>query len=792
MSGRSQPRVKAGRRYPACQNLFALTPWPRLSRIGLAWLTLMVLLSPVLSTAEETPWVPSSARAEAGESDGAPRLRARLLIDANRSTIRSVRIGVLFDLDPGWHLYWHNPGDAGIATALTIDVPGAEVGPTQWPFPSTFSEADGAFTTYGYEGRVLLMNDLSLDSRYGKERIVSVEARVLICRTECIPASFSVERPLSEALVNAPENSLITTLFERFEEKLPVDPAALGVEVEAIYSQSGLRPGDPFEAGLAIRSCVKPEPCTSWQPEPRGGGFFPETEEPARVRSTEQVFQWVGTPNWVLELTGEIDPDFDPTRQNSALAPRLRGVLTVRNNENVVKAVRVDLRLPVVGAKASATVFGRPWRTADEKAPFGSNLGILQAAALALLGGLILNLMPCVLPVLAIKVFAIAELSGQNRRSLATQGGAYLAGILASMGALAGIVLALRAGGTQVGWGFQFQSPLFLCLIALVLVAFALNLFGVYEIGLPGGRAPAWGGNRLGPRRSFFEGLLAVVLATPCSAPFLGTAVGFAFASSPAVILIIFLAIGLGLGLPFLLISLLPGTARWLPRPGPWMQTLRISLGFALLATVLWVLWIAGNRAGIQSLIALMSLLLVVAFGLFIYGTVQMRAPRGIRIAAAVALLLFALTGAHWIAPTLMNSANADAAAQQAAEEESWPPWTPAAVQESLRLGRPVLVVFSADWCITCQVNERFVLRSEIVRAALEQEDVQVLKADWTERNEGIRTELARHGRAGVPLYLVYNPADSAHPAILPELLSQDDVVDALRPTSHSQRSLEE
>lgn len=759
------------------------------SRIALAVAVTSVLLAGAAaaggSAVDATPWVPETAAAEAGHHGGAARLNARLLVDAGRSTPDRARIGVLFDLDPDWHLYWRNPGDTGIATALDIRSPGATVGDIEWPAPVAFSEADGLFVTFGYEDRVLLATDLDLDPAFDEERMLEVEAEVLICRTECIPASVSVSRSLTEALVDSPDNIEVTKLFRAFEATHPVEPEALGIELEALYSQSALRPGDAFDAAIAVRSCVETNgeaPCTEWRAHPDGGGFFPDSDSPVLLRTTGVVTDHGDHASSILGLDGQVD---DALAEDGA-PDRLTGVLALKSEAGTTKHVRVDLPLPFAAAGADVTPLGVHWRPAATAAGSSASpaappaLGMLRAVLLAMLGGLILNLMPCVLPVLAIKVFAVAELAGRSRRELVEHGVAYAGGILASMGALAAVVLTLRGVGTQVGWGFQFQSPLFVSAIAIVLVAFALNLFGVFEISVDVGRAANVGSGTVGSRRSFFEGLLAVVLATPCSAPFLGTAVGFAFASPPFVIVAIFLAIGVGLALPFVLISLIPGWARFMPRPGPWMLKLRAALGFALLATVIWLLWLTGGVSGVDGVVSLLVLLLSIAFGLFVYGAVQQSTRSWPRIASGVALVLLTVVGLDLVRARLAAS---DDEAPLAARltDDAWAPWTPAAIDDALEEGSPVLVIFSAEWCITCKVNERVVLRSERVESELTRLGVRVLKADWTRRDERIRAELARHGRAGVPLYLVYGPGRRDEPTVLPELLSVGDVVESLR-----------
>jgi thiol:disulfide interchange protein DsbD len=340
--------------------------------------------------------------------------------------------------------------------------------------------------------------------------------------------------------------------------------------------------------------------------------------------------------------------------------------------------------------------------------------------------------------------------------------------------ALAAVVIALRAAGTAGGWGFQFQEPAYSLAIASLLVVLALNLFGVFEVAAPAGLAYV-GASASGAGRSFCDGLLAVALATPCSAPFLGTAVGFAFASPPPVTLAIFAALGLGLALPLALVALIPGSARFLPRSGAWMGRLRVVLGFALLASAAWLLWIFGRLAGIDALAAALGCLVALAFATWIFGALQLaeRGGRGLVLASAVVLAAFLV---------LRPLAQADAAdlrapGRAAASASSY---SADAVAAQLRAGRPVFVEFTADWCLTCKANERLVLSSSRVQAELARRHFAVLKADWTRRDEAIRRELARFGKAGVPLYVLWFPGAPDAPRVLPELITVDGLVAAL------------
>jgi len=407
--------------------------------------------------------------------------------------------------------------------------------------------------------------------------------------------------------------------------------------------------------------------------------------------------------------------------------------------------------------------------------PPASTVSWLGAIALGWLGGLVLNGMPCVLPVLAIKLAALAGLAERSRREQIRHAVAYTAGISLSMLALAAIAIALRGVGTAVGWGFQLQEPVFLLAICALLVAFAQNLFGAFEIAVDVSHLGRIGSDAPGATRSFFDGLLAVALATPCSAPFLGTAVGFAFASPAPIVAAIFLSIGLGLATPFALAAGSPAIARWIPRSGAWMADLRAGLGFALLLTVVWLLWILGRVTGPGAVTPALLLLLAIAAASWALGLAQRRGRALSGVAVAAVLLAVAAPGIVTIRRTTGARAEAEAPAILRARA-----FSADRVRESLDAGRPVFVYFTADWCLTCKVNER-VLADRRIGSELEQLGYDVYRADWTRRDAAIQRALAALGKAGVPAYAVYAPDAPDQPHLLPELLSADVLIDALR-----------
>jgi thiol:disulfide interchange protein DsbD len=724
-------------------------------------------------SARFAPSLPESAVARAVLEDDVPQLEARLVVSRGQA----LAAGVLFELAPGWHLYWRHPGDTGIAPRLELEVPGHAVGEIVWPAPRTFEEADGLFTTYGYEGRVLLAAPLARIAGEAPGDTVSVRADVLICRTECVPARFSLSTPLALALPEA-EQARIDAAFADARARAPKRAAALGIEATAHWE--GPAPG-PDETGrllLSLRSCPPgdgaPAPtrattdtaCPATPALLAGPLFIPAEAERLELSRVEVVSTKATGGAWQLAIealrleSGPTEPD------------RLRGLVALRDAQQTLHHVEIDLPIGVEAAQAAAPVSGARW---------------LEIFLLALLGGLVLNGMPCVLPVLAIKIVAVADLAEKHAREIRLQGLAYTVGVLGSMGLLAAVVLGLRAAGQSVGWGFQFQEPIFVVAISAVVVGFALNLFGVFEIELGQGRLASLGQDAAGLRRSVFEGLLAVVLATPCTAPFLGTAVGFAFAASGAGIVAIFLAIGLGLASPFLLVSFFPGLARFIPRSGPWMLKLRAGLGFCLLATGVWLLWVLGQTGGAEAVVSTVSMLLGLAFMLWIFGQLQPMRSVWLGRACALGILGLTLVGLNLVELDRVGEATADDTA--VADEGGWTAWSEAAVAEALAAGRPGFVVFTADWCLTCKVNERTVLERDDVRAALEAGGYALFKADWTRRDETIRRKLAEFGRAGVPLYLVYSPASPGEPRVLSELLTRAEVLTALAPRDRRPRT---
>lgn len=741
----------------------------------------ILLLWALAGTAAAAPNVPDSASGT-GASDGdEARVEARLYVESD--IVRPgepFRLGVYFALDRGWHVYWRNSGQSGIPTKLSWKIDGAHVGSIQWPFPEVFREADGFITTYGYAHEVLLISDAVFAPGTSGEIDVVVDAEFLVCEVQCIPGEVSLRRSIrvdAKAALPDPETH---AFFEEWAVRIPREPAAIGVELEAVYSLSAIRPGDEFRAALAVRACAEPgadpSECAELMPGTHDAksAFVPDRIEGVEITTTGGRRPDFLAGGFLLTLSGRAAADAPASSDG-----RLRGVLAL-SRDDYPAYVEVDLPMPRAAAGANVLALESPWLEPAELANPALAVPLWRALLLALAGGLILNLMPCVLPVLAIKVFGIAELAHAHRGFVIRSGVAYLAGVLATMLALALVVAGLRAAGTSVGWGFQFQEPIFVAAVAAVLVVFALNLFSVFEIGFDSTRLSSVVGEAVGVRRSFFEGLLAVVVATPCSAPFLGTAVGFAFASPWPLIVAIFLAIGVGLAAPFVLVTLVPGWARFIPRGGMWMLHLRAGLGFALLGTVVWLLWIMGRSAGAGAQTALLAYLVVVGAGAWLFGVLQRaELPRVARI-ASITLALLAILGLQTLPVAEARPVSASKPGDEASNPMLGRAFEKSEIRASLSRGRPVFVYFTADWCLTCKVNEHIVFDDVRVREALERLGFEIFIGDWTRRDEAIRSELAHFGKAGVPLYLVYSPSAPDQPIVLPEILTVELFLDAL------------
>ena len=658
-------------------------------------------------------------------------------------------VAVRHKIVPGWHTYWRNSGDAGQATRVSWTLPeGWKAGEIVWPRPHRYLTPP--LMNYVHEGDVYLPVPIEVPAtaRAGENVTLTAEANFLVCAELCVPedATVSLTLPVAatagpdprfgeavtEALAAAPKPEGLTAAFERSGAGVRlavVGDAVKGVDVGKAYffpNDAGII--DHFKGQMAERG---PDGLTLTLPPPANPGPEPQT---------------------------------------------LAGVLTLGEAAYVVEASAGPLPAGAAGLTRAALTDPGALNEGGAGAATGApNMGVLTAVAFAFLGGLILNLMPCVFPVLSMKAAALAR---QVERPAAArlQGLAFLAGVVVTFIILAGLLVAARAGGEAVGWGFQLQSPAVVAGLALLMFAVGLNLSGLFEVGLS-----AQGAGSLGPTEgvpgAFFTGALAVVVAAPCTAPFMAGAIGWAMTQSPAVTLLVFAALGLGLGAPFAALSFAPGLFRRLPRPGPWMDVLRKALAFPMYAAAAWLAWVFAIQAGTTALPFLFGAAIALAFAAWAWGLSQSSTRALVpRVVAALALALaipLAVAGARMSAPEAASAASSATGAALPSE-----PWSPQRVAELQAEGRPVFVDFTAAWCVTCQVNERTSLAGRRVAEAFQKTGAVFLKADWTNRDAQIAEALAAHGRSGVPLYLVYGKGPQ--PQILPQLLTEGMVVQAL------------
>jgi len=726
--------------------------------------------------------VPKGAHQAGADDNGEPRVHAYLMTDVAAVTPgESFRVGVLFLIDEHYHIYWKNPGQAALATDVRFNGQGLGFDELRWPAPAIFKQADGFITTYGYANEVLLFTKATVTENARGDLTVQVRADYLACKVDCTPGEASLSRTIPLRGESTPAPPGIVELFDRHAARVPRNASDFGLSVDVAYDVSAVKPNSRFAASLGIVACAGPpapgSDCPSYQVP---GDAIDDVFAPERTPGVEWKAIAVrehpsAYSGLVVDLVGKSGPD-EPDGDTT-----FAGVLELERVDGSPALVRFAVPLARATSNAIATPQAHallPTTALPTAAPQATSpVGVWHMLLLALLGGLVLNLMPCVLPVLAIKVTGYTQLAGtSDRHGRAVVFGhslAYTGGILASMAALAGTVVLLRAGGHAVGWGFQFQEPLFVTLVAGVLTIFALSMFGVFDIGAGGVTTLGEVVHKThGPLKSALEGVLAVAVATPCSAPFLGTAVGFALAGEAWLIVVVFLVIGLGLAAPFVVLTSIPRALSFVPKPGMWMVRLKQVMGFALLATVLWLAWVVGKVGGVDGMAAVIGFALTAALATWLAAGARGKTRWLARAGALVVIAAGAIVSLRTGEGAQMETASPS--------EVGWQPFAPETVTAELARGKVVFVDFTADWCITCKVNERAVLASSRVADLTKRLEVVMLKADWTRRDERIRTELARYGKAGVPMYLVYSPQRPKEPTVLPELLTTDVVVTAL------------
>ena len=714
---------------------------------------------------------PVSAQAPAGA--GAPErhpVTASLLVDRTSVTPGgTVRLGILLRMEEAWHTYWAFGGDAGLPTQVEWRLPaGLQAGPLQWPAPHKYEEA-GGLTVYGYADEVLLITEVSVPDTLTPGRRLEVSAAVswLVCRQICIPGDTVVVAPLEVAA--EPGEPAHAGLFASHLARVPsphsdADPIAWRFDTRTS--------GDGLDIDLVLR--------------PRGDGFAVTEEFPDFFPLADETFH-VEAGSREVEEGGRAILRFAVVPYGSVPPTVLSGVLAYRpagGGDLEYRAVQAELA-PAPAPVPAIDLLGTDF--AGAVGPAGGR-PLASYLLMALAGGLILNLMPCVLPVISLKVLSFVSQAGEEAGRIRQLGLAFSAGIVATFVGLALAAVAVKAGGEQIGWGFQFQSPGFVIFLAAFVFLLALSLFGVVTVRLPG-TGSSFGGlaDRESLGSSFFNGVVATILATPCTAPFLGAALGFAFTQTAPVTVGVFAATGVGMALPYLLLAVRPGWTRWLPRPGVWMERFKQVMGFPLMATVLWLLWVLGKQLGMEAVVWTGAFLLALSLSAWLVGQwLDLRSSRRRRaVGWLLAVTIAATSYGYFVQPLLRAEAQLARAANPGAggtegDGLQWEPFSIRRTEELLASGRPVFIDFTAEWCWTCKVNERTVLADEEVRRRLAELDVALIKADWTNRNPEITSLLQAFGRSGVPLYVVFPPGRPEAPIVLPEVITPGMVIEAL------------
>lgn len=650
---------------------------------------------------------------------------------------KSFTAGLLLRMAPGWHTYWKFSGDAGLPTELKWKLPpGWKIGDIQWPIPLKTVDP-GDIETYGYENEVLLMQEITPPSKLDTSSAkLSTEASWLVCEKICIPGGTTLQLDLPVASTNQPAN---TDIFERYRRLLPQN--APGPDVAR---------ADWSRVGSDLRLKITSETLAKYP----AVDFFPLPEQETIVghpavqsrNQTEIVFRvpLESAPKDLSSMTGLV----------------------------------VFAQHPNGDDRAAWQIRSAPVASVSRPAPAH---GIFMFLLFGFLGGLILNLMPCVLPVISLKIFGFVQQAGQSRQKIFRSGIAFTVGIFAWFIALAVLLIALKGAGRDVTWGgFQFTNAYFVLALSVIVLVFALNLFGVFEISLPQSvtRGLLSTSERKDLLGSFAQGVFATVLATPCTAPFLGTALGFAFTQSAVIILAMFVAVAAGMSAPYLLLSAQPAWLRFLPRPGPWMVHVKQFMGFLLLATLLFLLYVLGAERGLEGAIWASCFLLVISVACWMKGAfVLPTAPAMKRIIVLALMLLLVIGGGVYFIGDKFQSARIASADSQLRGD--WQRFTPERLQTELEQGRTVFVDFTAAWCLTCKFNEASVLEAQDVREAFDRHGIVKMKADWTNGDPVITKLLQHFGRPGVPLYVLY-PAKDEEPIVFPEVLTKGMVLEKL------------
>ncbi|MEO6002734.1 MAG: protein-disulfide reductase DsbD domain-containing protein [Opitutus sp.] len=679
------------------------------------------------------------------------------------SPVRSVQAGQPFvvalrlEHEPHWHTYWLNPG-TGLATSLAWKLPeGFKAGEIQWPAPIIIKDHTGTVVGNGYEGESFLLVTITPPATLpaGQDVKIAAAARWLMCADVCVPGKSDVSLTLP-VTAEAPQPD------PTWADKVKATEAAI--------------PRGPTDWKLsavcdAKTVTVTVSPTAAAGHVPSDLHFF--SDDNLVAYELPQMVKPDGRGGFVL--TAPVSPD------GPADTKELHGVLTSENGwraNQPARGLRVDVPFSAQTAAGQTASASSPTASTGNGAAAAPTASLGATLFLAFVGGLILNLMPCVFPVLGIKILGFVNQAGHERSKVIAHGLVFALGVLLSFWTLATVLAVLRAGGDKLGWGFQLQSPAFVFTLAALMLVFAMNMSGVFEFGL---RATSVGGNlqtKSGFAGSFFTGVLATVVATPCSAPFLAPALGAALALSTAASFAIFTAIAVGLAAPYLLLSIFPGAVKVLPRPGAWMETFKQFMAFPLYATVGYLIWVLAGQVSEEGLQNLLFGLVLIALAVWFYGRWNAPGASPGRVRFGVAALILAGGAGVWLG--WPQTAAAQTSGSTTANGLTWEAWSPEAVEKLRAEGRIVYVDFTARWCATCQANKKLVFHSDEVLKEFAARKIVTLRGDWTNQDPRITAELARYNRSAVPFNVIWFPG-KAEPTILPELLTAGTVLDALK-----------
>lgn len=655
--------------------------------------------------------------------------------------------------DDDWHTYWINPGDSGLATSIKWELPeGFQAEAIQWPYPERIEAPP--LVSFGYDGEIYLLIKITPPANFkGDKAKLVANAKWLVCKEACLPASAKLNLEIPVKNESPKPDAKWASVFADTRAKQPVTATDWNIN-----------------ASLAGKDTliVNVIPPAGFKGDITKGTFFPLKAEVIDY-AAPQVWKKDG-PGYRLELKRAADTEA-PTK--------LEGILVSSvplKDGGREKALNVDV---AIGAATNAVPSGGTVANATPKPPAGLN-SLLYAILFSFIGGLILNLMPCVLPVLSIKVLDFVKKASDDKAKTWQHGLVFTLGVLVSFWTLAGALIALKASGEKLGWGFQLQSPTFLIILSTIFFLFGLNLFGVFEVGTSLMGVGSNAVNSSGWFGSFASGALATMVATPCTAPFMGSALGFALTQPLWASMLIFTSLGLGMSSPYILLSFSPSLLKFVPKPGAWMETFKQFMGFLLMATVVWLGWVLGHQAGVDAVVGLMMALVIMGMGGWVLGRWgSLINTNRTRLIAQVITVLLIFAGAGFAVMTAKDGAPEGTTIKNG-EGIAWQQFSPKMVEDMRAAGKPVFIDFTATWCLSCQVNERVTFRSKEVQDQFKKLGIVPLKADWTSRDETITKTLEGFGRSGVPLYVLYNPKES-EPKILPEVITPSIILEEFK-----------